>query len=62
MENEKITIDDLAGMVKKGFDETNKQMNERFDKVEARLDRIEETLLKNHEVRIKRLEDALVIK
>jgi hypothetical protein len=64
MEEKKITIDDLAVMIKKGFDETAKQtdVDKRFDKIETRLDRIEETLLKNHEARIKRLEDALAIK
>jgi len=64
MENGKITTDALAGMIKKGFDETAKQVDvdKRFDKIEARLDRIEETILKNHEIRIKRLEDSLVIK
>jgi len=51
-------------MIKKGFDETAKQtdVDKRFDRIETRLNRIEETLLKNHEERIKRLETALVIK
>jgi hypothetical protein len=64
MEEKKTTINDLAIMVKKGFDETAKQIDvdKRFDKIEARLDRIENILLKNHEERIKRLENALVIK
>ena len=36
MENKNITIDDLAGMVQKGFEETAKkdEVNERFDKIE----------------------------
>lgn len=44
---ENITIDDLARMVQEGFDEVTGKMarkdevNERFDKVEVRLDRIE---------------------
>ena len=64
MEEKKVAIEDLVVMVKKGFDETAKQIDidSRFDKIEVRLDRIEETLLKNHEIRIKRLEDALVTK
>ena len=64
MENEKITIDGLAVMIKKGFDETAKKtdVDKRFDRIESRLDRIEETLLKNHEARIKRLEDALAVR
>ncbi len=62
MEEKKITIEDLAVMVQKGFSETSGKMDKRFDQVENRLDRIENTLIKNHEARIKRLEDALVIK
>jgi len=37
MADEKITIDGLAGMVKRGFDKTD----ERFDKIDERLERIE---------------------
>jgi hypothetical protein len=35
--NNKVTIDDLTGMIKEGFDE----MGGRFDKVEGRLDKVE---------------------
>ncbi|MDQ5883029.1 MAG: hypothetical protein QG648_384 [Patescibacteria group bacterium] len=52
-------------MVKKGFDETNKKL----DKIDVRLDRIENFLLKQHSIkietlekRINRLEEALAIK
>lgn len=64
MEGEKITIEDLAVMVKRGFDETAKQseVNKRFDRIETRLNDIENTLLKNHEERIKRLENALAVR
>ena len=72
---EDITIDDLARMVQKGFDEVTGHMarkdevNERFDQVEVRLDRIEKFLLEEHRRRIERLEvemkevrDALAMK
>ncbi|MEK7071793.1 MAG: hypothetical protein AAB959_00685 [Patescibacteria group bacterium] len=46
IKNKNITIDALARMVKKGFDETAKrgEVNERFDKVEYRLDKIEKLI------------------
>jgi len=44
-------IDNLGIMIKNSF-----------DNVERRLDRIEDILIKDHEMRIKRMEDALVIK
>jgi len=65
MKKKNITIEDLARMVKKGFDGTDK----RLDKIDARLDRIENFILKQHsqkidflEKRIDRLEEALAIK
>lgn len=39
-----ITLDDLAGMVKKGFDGVDK----RFDQVDKRFDRLEQDNQKNH--------------
>ena len=62
MKKKKITIDKLALMIGNGFSETNEKVENGFKEVNARLDRIENTLIKNHEARIKRLEDALVIK
>ena len=62
IEAQKITIDDLAVMVQNGFNETNEKMEKGFNEVNIRLDRIENTLLKNHEERIKRLESALVMR
>ena len=65
MRRKNVTIDDLARMVKKGFDETAKmaevntrfdEVDERFDKVEIRLDRIEKLILADHKKRIERLE------
>jgi tetrahydromethanopterin S-methyltransferase subunit G len=40
---EKTTIEDLAGMIARGFEETAKKadMDARFDKVEERLDHVE---------------------
>jgi len=65
MKKKNITIEDLARMVKKGFDGTDR----RFDKIDVRLDRIENFILKQHsqrieflEKRINRLEEALAIK
>ncbi|MBI2484331.1 hypothetical protein HYV71_04065 [Candidatus Uhrbacteria bacterium] len=47
-----ITLDDLAGMVKYGFDGVDK----RFDKIEEPLDRIEHLILSEHKQRIQVLE------
>ena len=52
------TNDDLARMIAKEFEGVDRH----FDKVEEKLDRVENALLKNHKDRIKRLEDALIIK
>jgi len=56
--NKNITIDGLARMVKKGFDETAKrgEVNDRFDKVEDRLEKIEKLILSEHKRRIEKLE------
>jgi len=61
MENKNITIDDLAGMVQKGFEETAKkdEVNERFDKIENRLESIEKLILDDHKRRIEKLEDEV---
>ena len=69
----KAATDTLAVMVQKGFEETatdirgvkeevkdlRGEMNERFNKVDERLDRIENILIRAHENRIGRLEDGL---
>ncbi|MDP3778699.1 MAG: hypothetical protein Q8R30_01455 [bacterium] len=67
----KITIDDLAGMVKVGFDDMAQRfvrVDERFDRIEERLDRIENFILKRHEqeieqlkIRMRYLEDMLAV-
>lgn len=63
-----MTIDDLAGMVKRGFDETAKKtemnarfeaVDERFDGIDKRLDRIENLLIRAHDNRITELEDSM---
>ncbi|MBI1984548.1 MAG: hypothetical protein HYS60_00340 [Candidatus Wildermuthbacteria bacterium] len=65
MKNKNITIDDLARMVAKGFDEVEKDMakrnevNHRFDIVESRLERIEKLVLADHKRRIEKLEDEV---
>lgn len=56
-----ITIEDLALMVAKGFEESAKakEVNEQFKEVNERLDNIEEILLKDYGNRIERLEDQV---
>ena len=49
--------DDLAKMIKEGFD----GVDHRFDQVDQRLEKIEGQILAEHERRIRRIEDALVI-
>jgi len=58
MMKKKITIEDLARMVKRGFDETAKrnEVNLRFDKIEERLEKIEKLILADHRRRIEKLE------
>jgi len=55
MSRRKVTIEELAVMVKKGFDGVDK----RFDGVDDRLDRIEKLILADHKRRIERLEDQV---
>jgi len=66
-----ITIDELAGMVQKGFEETAKKidMDASFKIVNDRLDKIENILIKQQnekierlEERMHRIEEALIIK
>jgi len=66
MKNKNTTIDDLAIMVKKGFDGVDRRfdgvdrrfdgVDRRLDKVEKRLDRIEKLILADHRDRIEKLE------
>jgi archaellum component FlaC len=55
MGKRKVTTEDLALMVKKGFDSVDK----RFDGVDDRLDRIEKLILADHKRRIERLEEQV---
>ena len=55
MAKKSVTIEDLAVMVKKGFDSVDK----RFDGVDDRLDRIEKLILADHKRRIERLEEQV---
>ena len=61
MKDKNITIDDLARMVAKGFEETakRKEVNTRFDFVESRLERIEKLVLADHKRRIEKLEEEV---
>ena len=69
MKNKKITTEDLARMVKIGFDGTDKKIDKGFKEVNVRLDRMENIMLKQHsqkieslEKRMHRLEEALAVK
>ena len=59
MDKGEVTIEDLARMVQKGFEDTAKKvdMDARFNVVESRLDRIEKLLIVEHQRRIEKLED-----
>ena len=39
--NKKITIEDLAGMVKRGFDDTHVYMDKRFEAVDKRFEAVD---------------------
>lgn len=60
MKKRNITIDDLAVMVQKGFEETatKEQVDVRFDKVEGRLDKVEGRLMKI-EIRMDNVESEI---
>ena len=67
----RITLEDLALMVKKGFDSVDKRfddvykrfddMDKRFDRLEAKFDNLENTVYKDHAPRIRHIEKKLVI-
>ncbi len=75
MKEESTTIDNLAIMVKNGFDEIHKRfdqmatkedlndlkigMDNQFSEVNGRLDNIEFLIAKQHEGRIERLEERV---
>lgn len=65
----KITIDSLAGMIGKGFagvdkkfEEMNKGMNKRFDRIENILIKQQNERIEKLETRMHKLEEALAIK
>ena len=65
MAKENITIDDLAVMVQKGFNDvtskmtTKVEMKAEFDAVNKRFDKIEKLILTDHKKRIEKLEDEI---
>ncbi|MEK7610621.1 MAG: hypothetical protein AAB468_02630 [Patescibacteria group bacterium] len=69
MPKKNVSIDDLAVMVKHGFDGVDQRfdaVDKRFDaadehfiQIEARLDRIENLILREHQHRLERLEDFM---
>ncbi len=65
MKGKSITIDGLARMVQKGFDETAKkdemnarfeEVNQHFKEVDQRFDKIEKLILADYKRRIEKLE------
>ncbi|KKS65638.1 MAG: hypothetical protein UV67_C0001G0015 [Parcubacteria group bacterium GW2011_GWC1_43_12] len=61
MKKKKITIDSLAGMIQRGFGEMAKkaEVDQQFNSVNDRLDRIEKLLIDDHNRRIEKLESAV---
>ena len=57
--SKEVTIESLAAMIQGGFEDTNERMERGFANVSGRLDRIEKTILADHERRLTRLENAL---
>lgn len=55
MPKKQVTIEDLAGMVKHGFD----AVDLRFDKMDTRFDRIERIVLASYNRRIERLDEEV---
>lgn len=72
MPKKHVTTDDLAGMVKRGFDENTRNFDEvkrQMRGLDERIENIEKLLLKQHafqiqnlEKRMKRVEDLFAIK
>ena len=56
MKNKNVTIDDLAIMINKGFDDVTKEMRSGFQQNDRRFDKIESLMLVEHRTRIERLE------
>ena len=55
--NQKITtIDELAGMINNSFQTAKEHSDKRFDKIDFRLDKIENLILTDHKTRIENLE------
>jgi hypothetical protein len=68
MKTRKITIEDLARMVQKGFSETAKkieleglreEMKKGFKVVDERFDKIEKLILADHKRRLEKLEEEM---
>jgi len=55
MKKKKITIEDLAAMVQRGFNDVISQMAKKKE-VDERFDRIEKLILADHKRRIEKLE------
>jgi len=65
MAGKKVTIENLAMMIKKGFDDTATKsqvggLEKRLDKIDARLVKIENIILRHHESQIESLEKRIL--
>lgn len=56
MKRKNVTTNDLANMVKRGFDDVTKEMRSGFKQVDKRFDKIENLILIEHRSRIEKLE------
>ena len=52
----------IKAVVDEKIDELGRMVKRSFDNFQTQLDRIENILIKDHEMRLKRMEDALLIK
>jgi tetrahydromethanopterin S-methyltransferase subunit G len=59
MAKKNFTINDLGGMVQRGFGGVHEELNKKFYEVNKRLDNIEVILLKDYRQRIENLEDQV---
>jgi len=57
-----ITTDELAKMIQKSFAATDKKIDDGFKAVNERLDKLQNERIEKLEKRMERLEEALVIK
>ncbi len=57
-QRKKITMEDLAGMVQRGFSEATKNTNGRFDKMENEMRILHDNNIRDHEAILLRLDNV----